>query len=204
MSEDKLKQLSSFMDSELEQSLDPLLDAVKSDTALQGAWRRYHLIGDCLRGHLPEQINLDLSRDIRAAIEREPAILSPQRPRTARLPSLLLKPAAGLAIAASVAVVAVISFQSLGPIGTGTQEMTGPTLAVSTAPEPAVQYATERPPAPARMVSGESRQVAPQQGQMDSQYRFNSYLLNHSEYRANTGVQGFTPYVRIVTHDRQE
>lgn len=203
MSVDKLEQLSSFMDGELEQPAGSLLDAVKGDTALQGAWQRYHLIGDCLRGHLPDRINLELSRNIHTAVASEPAILSPQRPRTFRLQNVL-KPAAGLAIAASVAVVAVIGFQSLSPTDIGSQQhMTGPSLAVSTTPEPAVQYAADRPPA--RVVSTEARQAMPvQRQQMDPQYRFNSYLLNHSEYRANTGVQAFTPYVRIVTHDREE
>jgi len=48
-----------------------------ADTHSHNKWRNYHLIGDAMRGELPQTMALDLSASIAAAIELEPAIVSP-------------------------------------------------------------------------------------------------------------------------------
>ncbi|MGL4896728.1 MAG: sigma-E factor negative regulatory protein [Shewanella sp.] len=49
-----------------------------ADTHSHDKWHNYHMIGDAMRGELPQTLVLDLSASIAAAIEREPAIVAPQ------------------------------------------------------------------------------------------------------------------------------
>lgn len=49
-----------------------------ADTHSHNKWHNYHMIGDAMRGELPQNIVLDLSASIAAAIELEPAIVAPQ------------------------------------------------------------------------------------------------------------------------------
>ena len=39
---------------------------------------------------------------------------------------------------------------------------------------------------------------------IDTDSRFGRYLMNHSEYRTNTGMQGMLPYVRIIAVEPEE
>lgn len=206
----KLEEVSAFMDGEAELSAESITASIHNDAELFGAWRRYHLVGDSLRGQLPAQFPAtDLSARISRALESEPAILSPQR-RTATVSQRILKPAAGLAIAASVALVAIIGLRGMDQT-TGTGSMTGDTTvaatgAAATAPAPErieVQAPRQslQPAAQSQLARTVSTEAVPgdyqQSGQAAGQYRFNSYLINHNEYRANSGVHGM-PYARIV------
>lgn len=47
-----------------------------ADTHSHSKWHNYHMIGDAMRGELPQTIVLDLSANIAAAIELEPAIVA--------------------------------------------------------------------------------------------------------------------------------
>ncbi|MGL4613367.1 MAG: sigma-E factor negative regulatory protein [Shewanella sp.] len=49
-----------------------------ADTHSHDKWHNYHMIGDAMRGELPQTLVLDLSASIAAAIEREPSIVAPQ------------------------------------------------------------------------------------------------------------------------------
>ncbi|MGL5047328.1 MAG: sigma-E factor negative regulatory protein, partial [Shewanella sp.] len=51
---------------------------LSADTHSHDKWRNYHMIGDVMRGELPQTIVLDLSASIAAAIELEPAIVAPK------------------------------------------------------------------------------------------------------------------------------
>jgi hypothetical protein len=86
---------------------------------------------------------------------------------------------AGLAVAASVAVIAVL----------GVQQTRTPDAVPG-----AVQVAAN-PPAPA---STERAEVQAQNGN-----RLNAYLVNHSEYAASSGIPGISPYVRIVSYGQE-
>lgn len=73
------EQLSALMDGELDsRSRAALLDSVENDTELQDTWSRYHLIGDTMRGDLPDTMQFDLCDRIALALEDEPTVLAPQ------------------------------------------------------------------------------------------------------------------------------
>ena len=205
----KLEELSAFMDGESGQPSESVLAAMRDDTELQGAWRRYHLVGDSLRGQLPAQFPAtDLSARISRSLENEPAILSPRK-RVASITHRMIKPAAGMAIAASVAMVAIIGLRGMDQI-TSTSPETADAVAAndsgSTSSPVAERIEVEapiqslQPAAPSQLARTVSTDTEAAQGdyQPGSQYSFNSYLINHNEYRANSGVRGSMPYARIV------
>jgi sigma-E factor negative regulatory protein RseA len=191
MIDEKLEQISALVDDELEQGSRFVLHALATDNVYKGAWGRYHLMGECLRGHLPGHVDLLLADRISRALHDEPVLQGPHRWQR------LLKPAAGLAIAASVAAIAILGVRQ---IGSGPATTTMPPIAYN-APTGNNDYQTvtvtagPTPQEPARNYSTPAD---------DAQSRLNRYLVNYNEYRANSGVQGTLPYVRIVAHEVEE
>jgi len=85
-----------------------LFDHILADHDAGQAWRHYHLIGCVLRGEVTQ--GADLSVRIGRRLEEEPPVLAPV-PGARRRFSKAWKPAAVLALAASLALVAVISLK---------------------------------------------------------------------------------------------
>jgi negative regulator of sigma E activity len=112
MSDPMREQLSACLDGELpEAELDLLLKQVQRDTQLGASLGRYSLIGEAMRNARPMSVSRDFSAKIAATLAAEtPASLPPKT----RLPAGALgwlKPAAGVAIAAGVATIAVLTLQ---------------------------------------------------------------------------------------------
>jgi len=94
-----------------------------ADTHSHNKWRNYHLIGDAMRGELPQTMALDLSASIAAAIELEPAIVSPQAKAPIGVTEQvttdknrvvpLFKQFGQYAIAATVAMFAIVGVQNM-------------------------------------------------------------------------------------------
>ncbi len=112
---DRIKeQLSAFLDGELpdpESAL--LLKRLERDDELRGALSRYSLVGAVLRSDGDVPAARQVAARVSAAIAREPA-------RGARFPGMpgraaLLRAAAGVAVAAGVALGAVLLVQQLAP-----------------------------------------------------------------------------------------
>jgi len=180
---DKLhEQLSALMDGELpDQEHELLIRRLKSDTDFQATWSRYHLIGDALRNGLPNQMDTHLAEHITQKIDREPA----WHVAAKRVHNLwFLKPAAGVAVAASVAVMALIAVQQ-----SNNQQGPAETLAPRLVQAP-INNNLYR-------VSGTRwNQAAP-----EVETHLNGYLVNHSEYSSNTNLQGMLNYARIAGYD---
>lgn len=187
MTDCKHEKISALMDGEDIAGRAEVVDHLLKDEALRARWARYHLIADCLRGHLAHTVS-DISASIRHRLRDEPAILAP-----ARKQPFSFKPLAGLAIAASVAVVALLAV----PMG----ERAGA--------RPAAVAATAGPPAgdPARSVTFKAPPVLPAgAGRVASlaDQRMKNYLVNHSEFRSNGRSNGIPPYARVVTFEARE
>lgn len=212
----KREYISAFMDGESGHEAEALLGHISADPALRKVWQRYHLIRDSLRGQLPAHLpRADVAARIAAAVAEEPSILTPNShpvtPHRKTPAQRALKPVVGLAIAASVAIVAIIGVRGLDQAtSTGATPAAMQTVAETesaTASESLVQSLQPAPQAPlARTVSTESQQqpVQPNYQQSDGGYGFDSYLINHNEYRANAGARGITPYARIVAPNDAE
>jgi negative regulator of sigma E activity len=161
------------------------LDDVLRDGDLRAAWARYHLIADVLAENLPRHMDPGFGDRVRAAVDVEPALLAPNALRYR-----WRKPVAAVAIAASVAVVAVISAQRLNaPRPTPAPIATAERAAIETTP--AVWEGNAAPVQSAGWhVPGDP-----------AASRLNSYLVNHSEHRSSIGVPAMSPYVRIVGYE---
>jgi len=171
MSEDRYEAVSAMADGEyLGQDAAKLGEAIAGDPEARRRWARYHLIGDALRGGLPPRLDTGFADRLRAAVTEEPAMLAPARPTRAGV----LRPVAGLAIAASVAALAVVGLQQLN---SGAGE--APVAARSQAVLPPVEVADFDPAAGAGS-------------------RLSGYLIDHVEQQGSTTVPGLVPYVRIV------
>lgn len=180
-------QISALVDDELRgPALRQALEQLRRDTQAQGLWSRYHLISDTLHANLATARAADLHLRVHAALEQEPTLLAPRR--RPRLPALA-KQAAGIAIAASVAAVAILAVQQddIHPDG-----MTPAAMQLAQTPRPAhemVQLASTG--SPAGVVAAPA-----------ARGRLNAYLVNHNEYSASSGMQGVLPYVRIVSNEK--
>ena len=107
MDEYTRQRLSELADDELAHAeRDQALERLVASEAQLESWSRYHLIRDTLQATLPERMDLELRERIQRAIVDE-------TPPRRSLASGWMGPAAGVALAASVAVVSIIGIRWL-------------------------------------------------------------------------------------------
>ncbi len=179
------EQISALVDEELpvdERAL--LLKRLEGDADLRGVWGRYHLIRDALHHELPSRVDGGLADRVMAALDDEPPLN--QAPVAKRRSGSGLRPLAGLAIAASVAGLAIVGLQHL-------RATSGP----ATAPIKVAAVA----PAQGNLVRVGTRWET---DNPEIQNRLNGLLMNHSEYAASTNLQGMLHYVRIAGYDTEQ
>lgn len=181
MKVDRTEDISAMIDDELGRDSQHLIDDLLDTPSLQQRWRSYHLIRDSLQQQLPAKLDTTLASQISAKIDNEPHILAPLK----KTQQAYLKPLAGLAIAASVAVLAIVVMQpnQEGKPGQGVQ------LASFTPANKSVSSQTLQDDAQVRQVKADTRA------------RLNSYLVNYNEYQTKSGIQGMLPYARTVTFE---
>lgn len=156
-----------------------------SDERELARWSRYYLVRDVLRGNLPAVIDVGFAASVMAKIGMEPLHvdtgLEAWRNR-------LLRPAAGFGLAASVAVAAVLGFQSF----TKTPSEAPAIAQVAQMPMPA-QSAVPQVGVDASSTKHAAASALAQNPNVAA--RLNSYLVNHSEYAPSQGVM---PSARVV------
>ena len=181
MSTESREHLSCLMDGEISRDTGRfLVRRLGADQELCATWARYHLVRDCLRNPGAGFASADLSSRVRQAIEREaqPAARRRGVPRW-------LKPMAGAAVAASVALLAVLA------VGPGRQPVdTGPVAGGEVVAAGSFTSPQGLTPSPA------SSQVSLSGG--DSANRINPYLLRHYQATGSTNGKGFVSFVPIV------
>jgi sigma-E factor negative regulatory protein RseA len=140
-------------------------------------WERYHLIRDCIRQPGSKQVVTGLRARVSASLAADAA------PVTKGLGGVRwLKPVSGLAIAASVAVMAIM----VTTPRPGTVPAAGDDASTATASQP--------------FVSPNALPVAPvsQAVSFESADQLNVYLLRHNQVARTAGRQGFVSFVPIV------
>jgi sigma-E factor negative regulatory protein RseA len=170
------ERISAFVDGEsAHDEINEVIDTLTRDPEFQGIWSRYHLIGEVLRAD-----GLSIHAASGSPVEDDAANVVP-------LPAKrnLLAPIAGLAIAASVAALAVTI--ALHPA----QQSEQPEFQVAASVTPQTLA-----PAPIHSIKSTTGSVVVPVGEYDQ--RLNGYLVNFNEQRARLGVRGVHPYVRIV------
>jgi len=185
MTDSVKEQLSACLDGELPAGeLDLLLKRLERDPELRGSLGRYALLGEALRGRQPVAASRGFADKVAAVLDAEPAVGPAATPavipaaKTARRglgsPAFAkwLQPAAGMAIAAGVAAVAVLALQ---PSTLPTQQVA---VTVATAPIP--QPATTAPRSYTVPTNTSSDAYIPAA-------RLTNYVVAHSEYSSPLG-----------------
>jgi sigma-E factor negative regulatory protein RseA len=150
------------------------LRALGTDPALRGAWERYHLASAAIRRELEVMVSPDLADRIHERLQNEAQENTARRSLSPRV----LKFTAGLAIAASVATVAILNLPPL----------------VSPSAVSVARNASS--PATGKSTVAEARQTP-----RDQQNALNPYLVQHGEFTPAAGMNGLLSYVRVIGRD---
>ena len=199
MNEQEAEELSALLDGELESAhADQVARRLSiADSEVLDSFGRYRLIGDAMRGEAGV-VATSIADRVRAQLAEEPTILAPR----SRVPTWL-RPAAGVAIAASVAASAVFVAPQLmqGPSATGGGEV----QQLAQAPVPAMaptlvasQPATVAVTRPASAPAGNWRALND-----DVQQRLNRLVIEHQEFGGRSGINGPVPHIGLVSYDRR-
>ena len=171
-----------------------VLDEVENDVNLQYKMRRYQMIGEVIRHELPTHINSDFSTNVMTQIGQieNAAEMPGNRESNVRSSGKivgrsvwswsLMKPFAGMAVAASVAVVSITLWQSSNEViipGNTDDQIVGVDQQ--------------------NLDSGLRWKVNNNAPAL--QQKLNAYLVSHTEY--SSSMQGLIPQVRVVGFDAQ-
>ena len=187
---DKTDKLSALMDGELsdQQEQNKCFEQLAKDKEMQDVWQRYHLARDAMKGQLSAFPSLDISAAVSESLKAEPVIFTPMWRRLS--PRYVMKQAAGLAVAAAVGTIAVLSVQQTQLVSSDNS-----TIAKANGAETTYQVASQLQPGKIRQVSFTTRQ------KLDAavESKLSGYLVNHNEFSTSTRVSGVMPYTRIVS-----
>lgn len=197
--------VSALMDNELtRRECDAAVGALAEDESLRATWQRFHLMRTALRHEPHYPVATDLADRIAArlnagAVPARRGLAGLRWPSPARRGTAYTaayKGAAGLALAASVAAVAIVGVRTLTP-GAAVPPQATLALAPSTVPATAVS------PAPVGVAVAAR---TPRRGthwdtaQPEVENNLNAFLVQHSEFTRPSGM-GVMSYVRIAGYD---
>ncbi len=197
-----------------QQSLDDLLDDVNQQYCL----KRYQMIGQVMRHELADQIDTEFSENvmgkIRAIKTDDNTTVSQQAVNQNKVKSIwhwgFLKPVAGMAVAASVAIVSITLWQ---PVSVTTGSSVSGESIVS-AEQKKIDLLVKQPtqavvPASAMLdnASTNSNSNSGMHWKVISdapalERKLNAYLINHTEY--SKSIQGFIPQARVAGYGSEK
>lgn len=194
--------VSALMDDELtKRECDATIAGLAQQSDLRRLWQRYHLMRTALRHEPHYPVSADLADRIAARINAglltdtaAAHVVSrlrwPSRARRSAAFGAAYKGAAGLALAASVAAVAIVGVRTLTPAPT------------SLAPQAAVAPATATPASVAVATAPQKarRGIHWDTAQPELENNLNAFLVQHSEFTRTSGM-GVMSYVRIAGYD---
>jgi sigma-E factor negative regulatory protein RseA len=202
------EKLSLLLDDYADDNADATIDEVIGDANLQYRARRYRMIGEVIRNELPQAIDTGFHGAVMAQI-RDQAVEHNPGPKTAQETRarhwlqnwVTLKPLAGMAVAASVALITVALWQPIqqesgqpdDDIATKDQEKIQ-TLVKQQVPVDAVPVSTR--------VQTRGTRWKVESDSPGMQQKLNAYLVNHTEQ--SNSMQGLIPQARVAGFDAQQ
>ncbi len=175
------EKLSALMDGELnEAETSKILSQLEKDKDLRASWSRYHLAASVLRDDASQLSAPSLADKIAKEIAGEPVIVSPGWWRQSNKKAIKL--AGSLAIAASVAAIAVISLQVDAPDQANLQSI------ASLEPINSSDFIR-------------TRGTRWSKGPNSTETALNMYLVEHSEFSPASNFKGMMGYGRIAGYD---
>lgn len=195
---EKYQLICDLIDDELPEDARPqAIKALLADKNLQQLWAAAYIGKELLnnpRTHVP---SASFAAKVSSAIAKEPPILAristpvavaapPSKTRKNNVIQLILKPVAGVAVAAGVAAGVVVVSDNIG----------------SSQPQ-VIASSPVAAPARAGVVNPAAIKTVDWQGSPAVSQELNNMLINHAQF-ANTGsYQSLVPYARIVSHEQQ-
>lgn len=184
------------MDGEIEGHANDAIDNLMTSQGLRDKWWRYHLISDAMNRNLSDPIDRDMAGRIADSIAGESVVFAQNR----FLQNRFFKPAAGFAIAATVAGIAIFGLQH-NPVEQPAQPAA--TQVAQKAPDYKIKFNRYTFPVSTETMPKDTVTTRPEPvGSIERNPQLNSYLVDYNEYRTSqNGVQGIIPYVRIIAND---
>jgi negative regulator of sigma E activity len=192
-----------------QQSLDDLLGDVNQQYCLT----RYQMIGQVMRHELADQIDTGFSENVMVSIRGikigHKPVVSQKKAKSIWLLKFL-KPFAGMAVAASVAIVSITLWQSLS-ITTGSSFSS---KSIVSTEQKKIDLLVNQPiqaavPASATLgnTSTDSNSNSGMHWKVISdapalERKLNAYLINHTEY--SKSIQGFIPQARVAGYGSEK
>ena len=197
------EKISAFLDSDLHN--DELMSfSLSSEAADAKCVQRYQMIGDAMRSEMSESSFVDVSQAVREALSDESignivtdtdqAAVTHSSDSDAAVSSWSLsnwlRPVAGMAVAASVAVVVVFSVTGQAPTGSAPVVANAPANAV----QPTLQLAIDNKTIADKTIADSE----------DSQQLDPNLIDRHLEFATQDTLQGRLPYVRAVSFESKK
>ncbi len=191
-----------------------VLDEVENDVNLQYKMRRFQMIGQVMRHELPRQINTDFSAKVMAQIDQIEIAANLSDSSDARIENRqsvwtwsFMKPFAGMAVAASVALVSITLWQS-SSVDINSEQATE--QIVSSDQLSVDQQKIERLASQSILTNavpvfsslGNGLRWKINKNAPAMQQKLNAYLVNHTEY--SNSMQGLIPQARVAGFDAQK
>ncbi len=177
------EKLSSLLDGELEASeLEQTVKRAAGELLMRETWGRYHLIRDVMRGQLSSLAAPGLVHAVSSQLQSEPSILVPRRRSRIRVKATLW--VAGMAVAASVASVAIVGVRWFAP-----DQASAPALIAQSVES--ADYLR-------------SSGIRWQAVSTDVERDLNMYLVQHNEFTPATGMNGVMSYMRFVGYNTEK
>jgi sigma-E factor negative regulatory protein RseA len=208
------ERISAFLDNDLHS--DELMSfSLSSEAQDAKCVQRYQIIGDAMRGEMSESSFVDISHAVREALREEnigdsavshtPVSHAPVSNTAAAGQtdsasgwslSNWLRPVAGMAVAASVAVVVVFSVTGQSPTGSAPMVADAP---VSVESQPVLQLAVEKRAIDNKAATEEVIADSADTPQLDP-----NLVNRHLEFATQDTLQGRLPYVRAVSFESKK
>jgi len=174
------EELSAMVDSELSRNdTDAVLQQTQYDHELFGRWNRYHLIGALLKNEHSSaagMVSAGLANRIHERIANEPTCLAPdkdwRKERGIATRKSVIKTVVGLALAASVGGIAVLTLQ----------------------PPNSAEPGAAKGPVVQRLTRWETNQP-------EMEADLNTLLVEHGEFTPASGLNGLMAYAKFVSYD---
>ena len=193
------------------ESINAELDEVMADVNLQYRMRRYKIIGAAMRHELAQTVDTDFHQQVMAKVRQQlpAAAMDDSDSKTAQASTTSLmsrtwartwfRPFAGLAVAASVALVTVALWQ---PPQDSTQGDELATTDQQKIEQLARQQITGGAVPVSSLIQSSGTRWKLEHESPVLQRKLNAYLVNHTEY--SSSMQGLIPQARVAGFDSQE
>lgn len=204
------EQLSALMDGQLEDDqLRFLLQGLKDDEEARQKWRRYHVIGDAMRGAPARSLEADFSAAVMAEIAADPnhSVGAVDDGGLGAEPAWV-KRVVSFAVAASVATVALFVANDRGLFESSSNQPAYVASVPANTNEglnPGLKSGDSSPAFSSVIQASTVASSVAEWNEVpsDIQQKLDRYLLNHAQTATGVPGQNMSQYIRLVGHRQQ-